>query len=31
MLELKDFEAAYNKVQEVVLPTKLIRQETMFI
>ena len=30
MLELKDFEAAYNKVQEFVLPTK-IRQETIFI
>ena len=27
MLELKDFEAAYNKVQEVVLPTKLIKSE----
>ena len=27
MLELKDFEAAYNKVQEVVLPTKLIKSD----
>ena len=27
MLELKDFEEAYNKVQEVVLPTKLIKSE----
>lgn len=27
MLELKDFEDAYNKVQEVVLPTKLIKSD----
>ena len=27
MLELKDFEAAYNKVQEGVLPTKLIKSD----
>lgn len=27
MLELKDFEDAYNKVQEIVLPTKLIKSD----
>ncbi len=27
MLELKDFEEAYNKVQEIVLPTKLIKSD----
>ena len=27
MLTLKDFEEAYEKVQEIVLPTKLIKSD----